>query len=413
MNVPSPLGQAAEPTAPRLWQTIAERALAGIRHGTIAIEGSSGASTLGTGEPVARLRVHDPACFRRMVQGGTVGAGESYMAGHWDSDELVDLVRIMLQNREALATLEGFAAVPAAVLDGLRHLLRRNSRAGSRRNIREHYDLGNEFFRLFLDERMMYSAAVYDPPDATLDAASVAKLERLCRKLQLAPGDEVLEIGTGWGGFAVYAAETHGCHVTTATISKSQYQHAKALVAARGLAGKVNVLLADYRDLAGSYDKLVSVEMVEAVGHAFLDRYFDAAARLLRGDGLMVLQAIVIRDSRYRRALHKADFIKKHIFPGGFIPSISALTTAAARADLSVANLEDFANDYALTLRDWRRRLDANAGEARALGFDERFLRKWRFYFAYCEGGFRERAISDVQIVYTKSDYRGRVWRAS
>ena len=412
MNAPSLLPQATESTASRLWLAIAERALAGIRHGMIVIEGPAGSSTYGTGKPVARLRVHDPACFRRMVQGGTVGAGESYMAGLWDSDELVDLVRIMLRNREALATLEGLAAVPTAVYDGLRHLLRRNSRAGSRRNIREHYDLGNEFFRLFLDERMMYSAAVYDPGDATLDTASVTKLDRLCRKLRLAPGDEVLEIGTGWGGFAVYAAENFGCHVTTATISRSQYEHAKALVAARGLAGQVDVLLADYRDLRGSYDKLVSVEMVEAVGHAFLERYFDVSARLLRRDGLMVLQAIVIRDSRYRRALRKADFIKKHIFPGGFIPSISALTTAAARADLSVANLEDFANDYALTLRDWRRRLDANAGEARALGFDGRFLRKWRFYFAYCEGGFRERAISDVQIVYTKPDYRGSPWRA-
>ena len=412
MNAPSPPTQAAESTAARLWQTIAERALAGIRHGTIVIEGPSGTSTHGTGEPVARLRVHDPACFRRMVLGGTVGAGESYMAGLWDSDELVDLVRIMLRNRDALAILEGLGAVPAAALDGVRHVLRRNSRAGSRRNIRQHYDLGNEFFRLFLDERMIYSAAVYDPPDATLDAASVTKLERLCRKLHLAPSDEVLEIGTGWGGFAVYAAESYGCRVTTATISRSQYEHAKALVAARGLTGRVDVVLADYRDLGGSYDKLVSVEMVEAVGHAFLDSYFRVCADLLRRDGLMVLQAIVIRDSRYRRALHKADFIKKHIFPGGFIPSISALTAAAARADLSVANLEDFANDYALTLRDWRRRLDSNAGEARALGFDERFLRKWRFYFAYCEGGFRERAISDVQVIYTKPDYRGPVWRA-
>ena len=405
--------RARESTASRLWRTTAERALGGIRNGTVAIESPFGTSTHGVGEPVARVRVHDPACFRRMALGGTVGAGESYMAGLWDCDDLVALVRIMLRNRAALSALEGLAAVPAAVRDALGHLLRRNSRPGSRRNIREHYDLGNEFFRLFLDERLMYSAAVYDSPDDTLEAASTAKLDRLCRKLRLTEGERLLEVGTGWGGLAVYAAENYGCRVTTATISEAQYDYARALVAARGLNGQVDVVLADYRDLVGSYDKLVSVEMVEAVGHAFLDRYFETCAGLLRRDGLMVLQAIVIRDSRYRRALYKADFIKKHIFPGGFIPSIAALTAAAARADLSVASLEDFAGDYALTLRAWRRRLDANADRARALGFDERFLRKWRFYFAYCEGGFRERAISDVQIIYTKPDYRGPPWRAA
>ena len=402
-----------ESVVTKLGRSMAERALSGVRDGTISMATPSGASTFGAGEPVARMRVHDPACFRRMAFGGSVGAGESYMAGLWDCDELVDLVRIMLRNRDALSILDGVVAIPAAALDGLRHLMRRNSRVGSQRNVREHYDLGNEFFRLFLDERMMYSAAVYDTPDDTLDAASAAKLERLCRKLRLTADDRLLEVGTGWGGLAVHAAENHGCHVTTATVSKAQYEYAKAVVAARGLTGQVDVVLADYRDLRGRYDKLVSVEMVEAVGHAFLNRYFEACAGLLRDDGVMVLQAIVIRDSRYRRALRKADFIKKHIFPGGFIPSISALTEAAARADLSIANLEDFAADYALTLRDWRRRLEANADRARALGFDESFLRKWRFYFAYCEGGFRERTISDVQVVYTRPGYRGSPWRAA
>lgn len=413
MNNGSGFPKVRESTASRLWRTTAERALGRIRNGTIAISAPSGTSTYGVGEPVARVLVHDPASYRHMVFGGTVGAGESYMAGRWDCDQLVDLVRIMLRNRDALSALEGLAAVPAAALAALLHRMRRNSRVGSRRNIREHYDLGNEFFRLFLDERLMYSAAIYGTPEDSLETASTAKLDRLCRKLRLNPGERLLEVGTGWGGLAVYAAENYGCHVTTATISEAQYEYAKALAAARGLTGQVDVVLADYRDLAGSYDKLVSVEMVEAVGHAFLDRYFETCANLIRSDGLMVLQAIVIRDSRYRRALHKADFIKKHIFPGGFIPSIAALTAAAARADLSAASLEDFAGDYALTLRDWRRRLDANADRARTLGFDERFLRKWRFYFAYCEGGFRERAISDVQIIYTKPDYRGPAWRAA
>ncbi|MXY54993.1 MAG: class I SAM-dependent methyltransferase [Gammaproteobacteria bacterium] len=413
MNDRSGSHKGRESVAARLWRTTAERALRGIRNGTVVIAAPSGTSTFGSGEAVARVRVHDPACFLRMALGGTAGAGESYMAGLWDCDELVDLVRIMLRNRDALSALEGLASVPAAVVDAMFHLMRRNSRAGRRRNIREHYDLGNEFFRLFLDERLMYSAAVYETPEDSLEAASTAKLDRLCRKLRLTRGERLLEIGTGWGGLAVYAAENYGCHVTTATISESQYEYAKALVSARGLSDQVDVILADYRDLRGSYDKLVSVEMVEAVGHAFLDRYFETCAGLIRRDGMMVLQAIVIRDTRYRRALHKADFIKKHIFPGGFIPSISALTAAAARADLSVMSLEDFADDYALTLRDWRRNLDNNADGVQALGFDASFLRKWRFYFAYCEGGFRERAISDVQVVYTKSDYRGPPWRAS
>ena len=409
----SPSVPAADgPPASPLWQRVVERALEAIAGGTVVMTTPDGTDAYGSGDPVARLHVHDPACFRRLVLGGSVGAGESYMAGQWDCDQLVDLVRILVRNRDALAVLDGLASAPTMLLDGLRHMLRRNSRSGSARNIREHYDLGNEFFGLFLDERMMYSAAVYDAGDESLDAASAVKLDRLCRKLQLGAGDRLLEIGTGWGGLAVYAAENHGCHVTTCTISRAQHEHAQALVAARGLAGHVDVLLADYRDLEGSYDKLVSVEMVEAVGHAYLDRYFRTCARLLRPHGLMALQAIVIRDARYRRALHKADFIKKHIFPGGFIPSVSVLAAAAARADLSPASLEDFAADYALTLHDWRHRLDANAGAARALGFDTQFLRKWRFYFAYCEGGFRERAISDVHLLFTKPRYRGRPWRA-
>ena len=412
MNRAPGMPAADEPPASPLWRRVVERALEAVSGGTVVLADAHGTATYGSGNPVARLRVHDPACYRRLALGGSVGAGESYMAGQWDCDQLVDLVRILVRNRDALAGLDGLASAPATLRDGLRHLLRPNSRPGSARNIREHYDLGNDFFGLFLDERMMYSAAVYDAGDESLDAASAAKLDRLCRKLRLGAGDRLLEIGTGWGGLAVHAAENHGCHVTTCTVSRAQHEHAQALVAARGLADRVDVLLADYRDLAGSYDKLVSVEMVEAVGHAYLDRYFRACSRLLRPHGLMALQAIVIRDARYRRALHKADFIKKHVFPGGFIPSVSVLAAAAARADLSLASLEDFAADYALTLRDWRRRLDANADAARALGFDTEFLRKWRFYFAYCEGGFRERAISDVHMLFTKPRYRGRPWRA-
>lgn len=412
MNGSSAVPAAAKSTASPLWQRIVERALEAVVGGTVILTSPDKTATYGSGKPVVHLHVHDPACFRRLVFGGSVGAGESYMAGQWDCEELVDLVRILVRNREALAILDGLATLPATVLDALRHVLRGNSRSGSRRNIRKHYDLGNELFELFLDQRMMYSAAVYDTGRESLDAASTTKLDRLCRKLRLGKGDRLLEIGTGWGGLAVHAAESYGCHVTSCTISRAQYDYARALVATRGLASQVDIVLEDYRDLTGSYDKLVSVEMVEAVGHAYLEGYFRACANLLRRDGLMALQAIVIRDARYRRALPKADFIKKHIFPGGFIPSVSVLANAATRADLSIANLEDFAADYALTLKDWRHRLDANIAALDALGFANEFQRMWRFYFAYCEGGFRERAISDVQMLFTMPGYRGRPWRA-
>ena len=388
------------------------RALAAIETGTVVVTDAEGTVTFGAGEPVARLAVRDPAFYRYLALGGSVGAGESYMDGHWDCDDLVALVRIMAGNRGALGGLEGTAAAPAALVAAVGHAWRRNTRKGSRRNIEAHYDLGDELFRLFLDERMMYSSAVYDTGDETLERASEAKLLRLCRKLDLRPGDHLLEIGSGWGGLAVFAAERFGCRVSTATISTAQYEHARALVDARGLGRRVKVLHADYRSLAGRYDKLVSVEMVEAVGHQYLDTYFQTCARLLRPEGLMAMQAIVIRDTHYRLALRQADFIKRYIFPGGFIPSNSVLATAAGAVDLALVNLEDFGCDYALTLREWRRRLEANRRRAAALGFDERFLRMWRFYFAYCEGGFLERAISDVQMLFAMPGYRGPVWRA-
>ncbi len=396
---------------PGLLRGIVHRALAAVESGTVIVAEPGGASTFGKGEPVARISVQSPAFYRNLVFRGSLGAGESYMDGRWDCDDLTALVCIMARNRGALDGLDGLAAVPAALLAAIGHAGRRNTLGGSRRNIEAHYDLGDDLFRLFLDNRMMYSSAVYDTGRETLEQASEAKLLLLCRKLDLRPEDHLLEIGTGWGGLAVFAAERFGCRVTTATISKAQYEHARALVAARGLSPRVEVLLKDYRALTGRYDKLVSVEMVEAVGHQYLDTYFRTCARLLHPEGLMAMQAIVIRDANYRRALKRGDFIKKYIFPGGFMPCNSVLTAAAGAADLTLVNLEDFGGDYALTLGDWRRRLDANRSQAVKHGFDERFLRMWRFYFAYCEGGFLERAISDVQMLFAMPGYRGRAWR--
>ena len=388
------------------------RALGAIDSGTVIVSDAGGEAVFGAGAPFARISVRDAAFYRRLVLGGSVGAGESYIGGDWDSDDLVALIRIMARNRQALDGLDGWLASPAALLGAVAHGWRRNSRKGSRRNVQAHYDLGDDLFRLFLDDRMMYSAAVFDTGAETLEQASEAKLLRLCRKLDLSADDRLLEIGTGWGGLAVFAARRFGCHVTSATISRAQYEHARALARAQGLSGQVEVLHSDYRALAGSYDKLVSVEMVEAVGHQYLDGYFRTCARLLRPGGVMALQAITIRDAVYHHALRRADFIKRYIFPGGFIPSNSVLTAAAGAADLMLVNLEDFGRDYALTVREWRRRLEENRQQAVALGFDERFLRMWRFYFAYCEGGFLEGSISDAQMLFAKPGYRGPVWRA-
>ncbi len=387
-------------------------ALSSIAEGTLVIVDAKGASTFGSGAMQATLTVHNAAFYAKLLRGASLAAGTSYMDGDWDCDDLVALMRIMARNRGALDGLGSAAAVPMRIYHVLEHAFRRNSRTGSRRNIEAHYDLGDDLFRLFLDKRMMYSSAVFETGEETLDEASDAKLMRLCRKLDLKSSDHLLEIGTGWGGLAMFAAERFGCRVTTTTISKAQHTHAKTQVAAAGLGDRVEVLCADYRSLSGQYDKLVSVEMVEAVGHQYLDTYFQACARLLRPHGLMAMQAITIRDAAYRRALKTVDFIKKYIFPGGFMPCNSVLTASAGSAGLTLVNLEDFGPDYARTLRAWRERLERNRSQAIALGYDERFLRMWRFYFAYCEGGFMERSISDVQILLTMPEYTGQVWRA-
>ena len=395
----------------RFAETVVQRALRNLRGGTLLLATPAGTKEYGEGTPSVRVTVHRADFFRRLLLHGSVGAGESYMDGEWDCDDLPALLGIMLRNRSALDGLEGLASLPATVAAALGHRLRRNTLRGSRRNIHAHYDLGNEFFRIFLDRSMSYSSAVYDSGEESLEEASEAKLERLCRKLELGPDDHLLDIGCGWGGLAIHAAQRFGCRVTAITVSEAQHRHARERACAAGLGDRVEVLAEDYRRVTGQFDKIVSVEMVEAVGHDFLDRYFAACSRLLKPSGLMALQAIVIRDSRYRRALYRADFIKKHIFPGGFIPSVSVLTRAAAKADLSLVNLEDFGLDYARTLREWRLRLDAGA-HCLPAQLDERFVRMWRFYFAYCEAGFAERATSDVQMLLTPGGWRGPVWRA-
>jgi cyclopropane-fatty-acyl-phospholipid synthase len=303
----------------------------------VVVEENSGTRAFGKPAPVAedtlsaRIRVHDPAFYRMTALNGSVGAGEAFMEGLWDCDDLVSLVRVLVRNRDHLDAMEtGFARVGGGVMKAL-HALSRNTRAGSRRNIAAHYDLGNDFFRLFLDENLMYSSALFEREDESLDVASARKLDRICRKLGLGPNDHVVEIGTGWGGFAIHAARNFGCRVTTTTISKEQHALATERVAEAGLSDRIELLLEDYRELRGRYDRLVSIEMIEAIGHQYLDTYFHKVGDLLKPDGAALIQAITIEDHRYAQALKSADFIKRHVFPGSFIPSVAAMTAAQAR----------------------------------------------------------------------------------
>jgi cyclopropane-fatty-acyl-phospholipid synthase len=384
--------------------------LAGLRGGELWLIDGMGEVRLGHAEADglrATLRVHDPEFYRCVAGNGSVGAGEAYMDGLWRCDDLVSLIRLLVRNRDLLDGMEGGLAKLGGMAMRALHALRRNTRTGSRKNISAHYDLGNSLFKLFLDDELMYSSAIFAQPEDTLEAASQRKLARICQKLDLKPSDHLLEIGTGWGGMALYAAKNFGCRVTTTTISKEQHALASERIAAAGLADRVTLLLEDYRDLRGGFDKLVSIEMIEAIGHQYLDTYMSKCSSLLKDDGLALIQAITIEDHRYRQALHSVDFIKRHVFPGSFIPCVSVMVEAAARAgELRLLNLEDIGPSYALTLRHWRQRFFERIDEVRAQGYDERFARMWEFYLCYCEGGFIERSISDVQLLLARPGNR-------
>jgi cyclopropane-fatty-acyl-phospholipid synthase len=349
------------------------------------------------------VHVHDPRAYFEVAFGGSIGSGEAYMQGYWVTNDLTGLVKIFLRNREVLDAMETGLARVTEPISKLLHWLNRNTLTGSRRNVAAHYDLGNEFFQLFLDETMMYSAAVFERPDMTLEEASIAKIDRICRKLALSPDDHLLEIGTGWGWFAIHAARTYGCRVTTTTISPSQHEFVARRVRNFGLDDRVTVLLSDYRDLAGHYDKLVSIEMIEAIGHAYYDTYFKKCSALLRPEGMMLLQAITIADQRFEQAKQSVDFIQRYIFPGSCLPSILVLADSVARVtDLSLFHLEDIGPHYVTTLRKWRERFLANIPAIQSLGYSDVFIRMWEFYLCYCEGGFGTGDIGDVQMLFVK-----------
>jgi cyclopropane-fatty-acyl-phospholipid synthase len=353
------------------------------------------------------VTVNHPGFYTEVVFGGSIGAGEAYMGGYWQSSDLTALMRIFLCNRQLLDGMDGGLACLTIPIQKFLHRLSRNTVEGSRRNIAAHYDVGNEFFALFLDESLMYSNAIFMETSMSLHDAQLARLKHICEKLDLKPTDHLLEIGTGWGGFAIYAAIHYGCHVTTTTISKKQYDLACQRVAAAGLSDRITLLFSDYRDLTGPYDKLVSLEMIEAVGHQYFDSYFGKCSELLKSEGMMLLQAITIADQRYESAKRSVDFIKRYIFPGSCIPSVTAMSESISRAtDMRLFHLEDIGPHYVRTLRAWRDNLYKNREQIRKLGYSNEFFRMWEFYFCYCEGGFTERVISNVQMVLTKPENR-------
>ena len=351
----------------------------------------------------ATIQILDAGFYGEIAFGGSIGAGEAYMLGYWQAESLTDVVRLMARNQSVMDSLEGGYQWLSKPLMKALHWLNSNSEAGSRKNIAAHYDIGNALFALFLDPSMMYSSAMFNDEVVTLEAASEYKLKVICDKLQLKPTDRVIEIGTGWGGFAIYAAKHYGCHVTTTTISEQQHAYAQAKITEEDLQDHIVLLKEDYRQLGGQYDKLVSIEMVEAVGHQYYDTYFAKVGQLLKPNGLALIQAITIADQRFNSAIKSVDFIQRYIFPGSNIPSNTAMLNSLTKtSDLRLIDLEDIGEHYATTLRLWRERFFANIAQVKALGYTEAFINMWDFYLSYCEGGFAERALGDVHILLAK-----------
>lgn len=411
LKIASPISEQSEPVPAATsvsWAAKTARKrilklLSELQHGCITIQDPLGSVTCG--DPTAGMRcdlkIYHLNAYSTIAFGGSNGSAQAYINGLWVADDLTTLIRIFVRNRSLLESVESGLTKVAQLLYRASHALNRNTRKGSRRNIAAHYDLGNDFFRLFLDSQMMYSSALYQSQDS-LESASQRKLQRICDVLELGADDHLVEIGSGWGGLACFAARTTGCKVTTVTISQEQYAEAVERVKRQGLTDLVTVKLQDYRDIEGEFDKLVSIEMIEAVGHQYLDTYFNKIKRLLKHGGKALIQSIVIDDQRYQAALKQVDFIKKYIFPGGFLPSYSEMTRHAGNNALMLEDMYDMGLSYAQTLRDWRRRFYAEIGNLESLGYDKAFQRMWDFYLCYCEGAFDERATSVGQLVFRK-----------
>jgi len=393
----------------QLWvtQKLVFRLLSKIQYGRLSITDASGCHVFsgpsGVHTHTVHIKIHGMQTYRNILFNGSVGAAESYMESDWDVDDLIKLVEIVIKNKEIFEKIEG------PIVKTINYFLRlvgtdhKNDIIGAKKNSVAHYDLGNDFFKLFLDPSMMYSCALYEPERISLEQASIKKLETICQQLQLRPADHILEIGTGWGGFAIYAARKHGCKVTTTTISDKQYAYVRREINHLGLQNRIELLNQDYRELSGQYDKLVSIEMIEAVGHPYFDTFFQQCNALLKPGGLLFLQAITINDQAYQRAKNKMDFIKKYIFPGGCLPSINVISNSIAnQTQLQLLQIRDIGQHYAITLFDWLRRFNQHAQQIKAQGFSEQFIRMWRFYLCYCAAGFRQAYISDIHALWRK-----------
>ncbi|TDF38636.1 class I SAM-dependent methyltransferase [Alteromonadaceae bacterium M269] len=360
----------------------------------------------------AEINILDMSVYRRLLFGGSIASGETYVEGLWETPDLTQVIQVFARNLPVLDQWESKLEWLAMPMRQLMHLKRQNTAKQAKKNISAHYDLGNQLYQEFLDESMMYSAAIYPSQNASLAEAQQHKLRTICEKLKLSENDHLLEIGTGWGSLAVYAAKHYGCKVTTTTISEEQFNYAQQQIIDNNLEDKITLLKDDYRDLTGQFDKLVSIEMIEAVGKKFLPTFFEQCNSLLKPNGLMLLQSITIADQRYDSYSKGVDFIQKHIFPGGFLPSQLVLNQHVKTfTNMMIGDLQDIGLDYARTLKDWHNNFNAKYNKLSELGYDERFRNLWQYYLSYCEGGFLERTISTVQLVLFKPEYRNALSR--
>ena len=400
-----------------LFQKLVLRSFAKFRHGSLAVVTTDGRRHVFGGlykGLQAEMRILDDGFFRRCVLFGAIGFGESFVAGEWETPDLTRVIAWFVLNSDDAQALETHRQRGTGIFNAFNilnraiHRGRPNSLQKSRENIRNHYDLSNDFFALWLDPTMTYSSGYFDAPETSLEAAQVRKYDLLCRKLRLGPSDEVLEIGSGWGGFSLHAARHYGSKITTVTISEEQFAEASTRIHAAELTGRIEILLADYRTLRGRFDKVVSIEMLEAVGDRYVDEYFAKIHELLKPHGLLGLQAILCPDRQYPILRDGVDFIQKHIFPGSLLMSNARIAQAmAASGDLNLLDYDDMAPHYAKTLKTWRGNFDARIGEVMALGFDESFIRKWRYYLCYCEAAFGTRHITVAQMIYSRPDNTG------
>ena len=406
------IGLRSAEAAVRWMRPLAERSLKSrlkkLTKGGLTIKQGDSAEFFGEPRGIrATVEIQSPHFWTDIVLGGSLGAAESYILGRWRADELTAVCRIFARNLDLSDGMERGWAGGASIAAKCLHALNRNTRRGVASNIAAHYDIGNDFFRLLLDETMNYSCAVFRSNDEPLKVASTHKMDLACRKLDLRPSDHLLEIGTGWGGLAIHAAREYGCRVRTVTISSEQYRLAWERVKAAGMEDRVDVRLQDYRDLTGSFDKIVSIEMIEAVGHEFIPEYFARCSSLLKHDGLMLLQGILMAEHRYESYRRSADFIQRYVFPGSCLVSMATMAQAVAtQSDMRMIHLEDLAPHYGETLRRWKSNFRNHLPEIRALGYSEGFIRLWEYYLSYCEAGFEERLVGNVQLLLAKPGNR-------